>query len=138
MSAVLPFNRRPGRDDGTRPNYAVRAKGATAEILLYDDIGDGFFGGVSAKQFLADLKGLGTVSLINLRINSQGGSAFEGIAIYNALPPGRPKPIYDRAKDRWHPGRDVDPSLVRLRHRGLQVRHAGCRPAMVVGTDHAA
>ncbi len=39
----------------------------------------------SAAQFRDDLKELGDVSTIDLHINSEGGSVFEGIAIYNML-----------------------------------------------------
>lgn len=56
-----------------------------AEIHLYEDIGAGWFGGVSAKQFTDDIKKLGAVKSIDLRINSPGGSVFEGVTIYNVL-----------------------------------------------------
>lgn len=57
----------------------------TGEIWLYDQVGEGFFGGMSAKQFSEELKALGTVDTINLRINSPGGSVFDGVTIYNQL-----------------------------------------------------
>lgn len=63
--------------------WNIQLRGKTAEILLYGDIGDEF-DGVTARGLVEDLKQL-SVSEINLRINSAGGSAFEGIAIYNAL-----------------------------------------------------
>lgn len=67
-------------------NYRVRMAGSkAAEIFLYDEIGGGFFGGISAKQFADDLKDLGKVDTINVRINSPGGDVFEGIAIFNQL-----------------------------------------------------
>ena len=66
--------------------YSIRAKaGDAAEIMIYDDVGDGFFGGVSAKQFADDLKALGRVSKIDLRLNSFGGDVFDGLAIYRQL-----------------------------------------------------
>ncbi len=70
-----------------RPGYRMKAKGTTAEILIYDDIGESFFGsGISAKQFVRDLADLSKdVSTINVRINSFGGQVFDGFAIYNAL-----------------------------------------------------
>ena len=64
--------------------YTIKAadvRGA-ADISIYEEIG-GF--GVTAKQFAEDLKALGDVSHINLRIHSPGGDVFEGIAIYNLL-----------------------------------------------------
>lgn len=63
--------------------YSVKAKGGgAAEVLIYDEIGAW---GVSAKQFARDVKDLGNVSQIDLRINSPGGSVFDGNAIYNQL-----------------------------------------------------
>lgn len=56
-----------------------------AEIWLYDEIGEGWFGGVSAKRFGEDLKALGRVEHITLRLNSPGGDVFDGLAIYNIL-----------------------------------------------------
>lgn len=63
----------------------VNRSAKTGEIWLYDVVGEGFFGGMSAKQFADELKGLGSVDTINLRINSPGGSVFDGVAIYNQL-----------------------------------------------------
>ena len=51
------------------------------EVSIYDEIG---FGGVTAKDFVADLRKL-KGQHIHLRINSVGGSVIEGAAIYNAL-----------------------------------------------------
>ena len=67
--------------------YQVKAKAAdSAEIMIYEDIGASFFeGGVSAKQFAADLKSLGKVRTIDLRLNSNGGDVFDGMAIYQLL-----------------------------------------------------
>lgn len=60
-------------------------KGKTAEIWIYDDIGEGFFGGISAKAFAEDMKEIKSVEQITLYINSAGGSVFEGLSIYNQL-----------------------------------------------------
>lgn len=66
--------------------YSVKAKGnASAEIYIYEDVGEGWFGGVTAKQFAADLKALGSVQTIDVRINSAGGDVFDGLAIYRQL-----------------------------------------------------
>ncbi|EFH4808719.1 Clp protease ClpP [Escherichia coli] len=64
--------------------YTIKALGVrgAAEISIYEEIG-GF--GITAKQFAEDLKALGDVSHIDLRIHSPGGDVFEGIAIYNLL-----------------------------------------------------
>ncbi|MFD5709488.1 head maturation protease, ClpP-related [Streptomyces pharetrae] len=53
-----------------------------AEVMLYDEVGGWF--GATADQFIADLRGI-TAPRMRLRINSPGGSVFEGIAIANAL-----------------------------------------------------
>ena len=58
---------------------------SSAEIYLYEDIGAGWFGGVSSKEFSDELKSIGAVDTINLRLNSPGGSVFEGVAINNLL-----------------------------------------------------
>jgi ATP-dependent Clp protease, protease subunit len=65
--------------------YEIKAKAKSAEIWIYEDIGSGWFGGLSAKQFADDLKRLGALDEIILRLNSPGGDVFDGIAIYNTL-----------------------------------------------------
>lgn len=67
-------------------NTQFKAKGTSAEIWLYDQIGQSFWGeGISAKTFQKELSSLGKVNTINLRINSPGGDVFDGLAIYNQL-----------------------------------------------------
>lgn len=68
-------------------NYRIVARSGSnsADLFIYDDIGEGWFGGISANQVVADLKALGAVDTLNVRINSAGGSVFEGLAIYNAI-----------------------------------------------------
>jgi HK97 family phage major capsid protein/ATP-dependent Clp endopeptidase proteolytic subunit ClpP len=69
--------------------YTIRnqAGAESVEILLYGDIGEGgfFSEGIGAKQFAEDLKALGPIKNLDIRINSPGGSVFEGLAIYNTL-----------------------------------------------------
>jgi ATP-dependent Clp protease protease subunit len=66
---------------------AVASKGDVVEIMLYGAIGRDWLGdgdGVTAKEFRAEVKkakGKG----INLRVNSPGGSVFEGSAMKAAL-----------------------------------------------------
>lgn len=64
--------------------YSMQALAApnAAEISIYDEIG---MWGVTAKQFISDLKALGDVKDITVSINSPGGSVFDGLAIYNVL-----------------------------------------------------
>ena len=53
-----------------------------AEISINDNIGGW---GITANDFIADLKALGDVDTIDVRISSGGGSIVEGNAIFNAL-----------------------------------------------------
>jgi ATP-dependent protease ClpP protease subunit len=62
--------------------YEFRAQAKGAEIMIYDEIGAL---GIPAKAFLDELKALGPVAELTVRINSPGGSVFDGVAIYNAL-----------------------------------------------------
>lgn len=65
--------------------YRMTARGnREAEVLIYEEIG-GWFGGVTAKDFYADLRALGAIDTLNVRINSPGGEVFEGLAIYRHL-----------------------------------------------------
>jgi ATP-dependent Clp protease protease subunit len=86
FNAVVPLKMKPAA--GTKPSgYKVVAKGNdSAEIYVYGVIGSDWFGdGVSAKQFADDLRALGNVKTIDLRINSEGGSVFDGKAMYSLL-----------------------------------------------------
>ena len=59
-----------------------------AEIMIYDEIGRGFYGGgIPAEGFIEEVKGLSLkgVDRLRLRINSPGGDVFDGNAIYNYL-----------------------------------------------------
>jgi ATP-dependent Clp protease, protease subunit len=83
------FNRIGGKIQNTdsRGRYGFKAKASAkeAEIWIYEEIGDDWYGGISAAQFVKDLKALGDLEKITLRINSPGGNVFDGIAIYNVL-----------------------------------------------------
>lgn len=57
------------------------ASGTTAIIHIYNEIG---YWGTTAEDFIRELRGV-NASVIELHLNSPGGEAFEGIAIYNAL-----------------------------------------------------
>jgi len=74
------------RESTTPRNYTMSAKGKSAEVFLYGPIGMSWFGeGITAKQFIKDLKALGDVTQIDLRINSEGGSVAEAEAIFTHL-----------------------------------------------------
>lgn len=68
--------------------FEINAKGEdakTADIYLYEDIGEFWGEGMGAKRFADELNALGKLDAINLFINSSGGSVFDGVAIYNTL-----------------------------------------------------
>jgi len=70
-----------------RTPVAAAAQGAlsAAEIFIYGDIGESWWAEtVSAAQFVKDLNAL-VADQITIRINSQGGSVPDGIAIHNAI-----------------------------------------------------
>ena len=57
-----------------------------AELLIYGTIGgDMYDDGITARDLKQQLDALGDVATIRVRINSPGGSAFDGVAIYNLL-----------------------------------------------------
>jgi len=58
------------------------------EISIYDEIG---IWGIDASTFKSDFDEIKNLGNIKLRINSPGGSVFDGIAIYNMLSDVRDK-----------------------------------------------
>jgi len=71
------------------PWYQVRAagdgpgaEGDAATVFIFDEIGGSF--GVGAKDFVAELEAIDAL-LINVRINSPGGSVFDALTIANSL-----------------------------------------------------
>lgn len=73
----------------TRMVVSVRPRAAASDVVeidVYDDIGIDFWTGegVTAKAIRDALKG-SKPKTIKLSINSAGGDAFEGVAIYNVL-----------------------------------------------------
>ncbi|MDK2124154.1 ClpP-like prohead protease/major capsid protein fusion protein [Parachitinimonas caeni] len=64
-----------------RPRAAARS----AEIFIYGDIGESWYGeSVTAAQFVRELAAL-DVDQLTVRLNSFGGSVPDGLAIYNAI-----------------------------------------------------
>ena len=63
--------------------YDIKAAGQkSADIYIYSEIG---YWGITARQFVHDLQGLGELDQITAHINSIGGNVGDGIAIYNTL-----------------------------------------------------
>jgi HK97 family phage portal protein len=86
LNALGPRAKAPVAPAIAGGGYRVVAKGTEADIYLYGDIGDSWFGdGVTARQFAEDIKALGNVSLIHVRINSYGGDVFQGLTMYRLL-----------------------------------------------------
>ena len=68
--------------DMSRKTDAEGKQSSGAEISINDNIGGW---GITANDFIAELKDLGDVDEINVRISSGGGSIVEGNAIFNEL-----------------------------------------------------
>ena len=79
LMAKLPMARAAGRPDKSWYRIAKTADEAT--ITIYDEIG---MWGCSANEFVSELAEI-DAKIINVRLNSPGGSVFDGIAIYNAI-----------------------------------------------------
>jgi ATP-dependent Clp endopeptidase proteolytic subunit ClpP len=61
--------------------FSIKAGAERAEVLIYDEIG---LWGVTAAEFVDQINSL-NVKAIDLRLNTPGGSVFDGNAIYNAI-----------------------------------------------------
>lgn len=72
------------RQEPKRDWYSLQAKAEErrAELHIYDVIA---WYGVDAATLVKDLAAAGELDAIDVYINSPGGSAFDGMAIYNAL-----------------------------------------------------
>jgi ATP-dependent Clp protease protease subunit len=68
-----------------QPTFFAKANGKRGEIYIYESIGEGWYGGITAKSFSESLKELGDVKALDIYINSPGGSVFDGIAIFNQI-----------------------------------------------------
>ncbi len=73
------------RANARAPHAAVGVAASAAEILIYGDIGESWYGDtIAAKDFVREVAAL-DVDTLTVRINSYGGSVTDGIAIHNAL-----------------------------------------------------
>lgn len=59
----------------------IKAFGESIELYIYEEI----FDGVTAQEIAAELQAYPEASLITIHINSPGGSAFDGVTVYNIL-----------------------------------------------------
>ena len=70
----------------TKPQLLINKQDNAAEVLIYDVVGQNMFGeGVSAAGFIDELRQLDRHEPLDVRINSPGGSVFDGLTIYNLL-----------------------------------------------------
>jgi ATP-dependent protease ClpP protease subunit len=75
--------RNRARTADVRAGFEIRNAAADeAELLIYDEI-DSWWG-VAAADIIAELATI-TAPKLRVRVNSPGGSVFEGLAIANAL-----------------------------------------------------
>lgn len=75
------------RKEATKvPAFSAKAKGDDLCLDIMDIIGADFFGdGVTASSVMAAMAEAKDAKSITVNINSPGGDAFEGVAIYNLL-----------------------------------------------------
>ncbi len=64
-----------------RGNHKIENRADEATVYLYDEIS---WLGIQAEKFVKDLNAI-TAKTINIRVNSPGGSVFDGTAIFNAI-----------------------------------------------------
>lgn len=68
-----------------KPEFKAEVNGDSTEITIYGDIGESWWSeSISANDIKNALKDV-TTDTITIRLNSPGGDAFDGIAIYNQL-----------------------------------------------------
>lgn len=78
---AAPMSQQPGE-----MTLEAGSEERTAELFIYGAIGDDFFQeGVTARTLADQLRALGQIDAITVRLNSPGGLAFDGLAIYNLL-----------------------------------------------------
>jgi ATP-dependent Clp protease, protease subunit len=67
--------------------WNITSQGREAEVDIFGVIGDpGIWEeGTMASNFIRELRGLGKVSRLNVNIHSEGGSVWDGFAMYQAL-----------------------------------------------------
>lgn len=71
-------------DNKAKGEFRIVQKDREADVFVYDVIGDDYYGGVSAKDFVSQVAAL-DVDTIHLHVNSPGGDVFAGVAMGVAL-----------------------------------------------------
>jgi len=70
--------------DPSRIRLSYDASAGTAELFIYGEIGGWWGDGPDTQQTVKDIAAM-DANQTTVRINSPGGSVFDGVAIYNAL-----------------------------------------------------
>lgn len=80
-------HRQPSPFKGVPCRYRAQARaGGRLELDLYGIIGSDWFGeGITSKMISESLKAAGSISTIQVNVNSPGGDVFEGRGIFNLL-----------------------------------------------------
>ena len=85
INALTKIDELKSPDSATTRMRVVNRGESSAELIIYADIGEGWFGGISSKEFSDQLSAIGEVKNLDVRLNSAGGDVFEGITMYNRL-----------------------------------------------------
>jgi ATP-dependent protease ClpP protease subunit len=83
------------RKDKLQNVFKAEASGTALSLEVYDIIGADIFGDGITAEAISEALRTNTYDSITLRVNSPGGDAFEGVAIYNLLKNnGKPVNVY--------------------------------------------
>lgn len=82
-------NRSPFKLRARAGTYKIENKASEATVYIYDEIG---WFGISAEDFIKDFNAI-DAKTINIRLNTPGGSVFDGTAIFNAIRQHKSKTI---------------------------------------------
>ncbi len=85
LSTLSPVRADAGEPIGISFLRIDARAGDTADVMIYGLIGDSFWDDSVSPQELVEQIKASTATTLNVHINSQGGRAADGIAIYNAL-----------------------------------------------------
>ena len=86
INALTKIDDLKSPEAGTNRIRIVNRSSEHAEMIIYSDIGDdGWMGGLSAEEFSKQLSAIGDVKNLDIRLNSAGGSVFDGLTIYQRL-----------------------------------------------------
>ena len=87
----MRIKRSPFKPRGSLSKYQIvnKASPEEASVYIYDEVS---YFGVNAEEFIKDLNDI-KAKTIHIRLNSPGGSVFDGTAIFNAIKQHKSKTI---------------------------------------------